>query len=461
MAGSRLKCEAPRIAAFIATFAIGCSPREADRVLEASVEVSEHLLSDADMFEKEQRIVAGAVTDMLAETPRRAIGVMLIDPHGPRFHTFGPRSLDGSPFDPDTTFEIGSVSKVFAGVLLAEAERRGEVDLDDPVAAYLPDWALPARDGHVMTLRHTATHTTGLPLMPANWVKTEGGRTRYTEPMFRDNLGSHVLESSPGERYVYSNLNTALIGLALTRRTGRVYSALLQERVFDPLGMRRSGYPDVRQRIDDNSLDGYEEDESLSIPRIDVSPMGPCCVVRSSLRDMGRFAAAALGSDGPLTAAFARSVTPQRPMDPSDFDSRWIGLGWEIDRRLGLVRKSGQVAGYRCELVLQPQAGRGLFVLVNSMRAKILELSDELIGALWDPRRSARERSRTRFRSGRSHHLGLQFEKQAQQTRTRVLIELRRQTRHVEVRPDRRRASPKHARLTGKTVEPKSARRSQ
>ena len=59
-----------------------------------------------------------------------------------------------------------------------------------------------------------------------------------------------------------------------------------------------------------------------------------------------------------------------------------MGLGWEVDRRLGVLRKSGRVAGHRSEFVLQPQEGRGLFVLVNSMRARIPGLSDELIRAL-------------------------------------------------------------------------------
>jgi D-alanyl-D-alanine-carboxypeptidase/D-alanyl-D-alanine-endopeptidase len=361
-------------------YAATCTSRS-DRSADASHEVR----SAAGTLEEERRIVANTAASMLSETPRRAIGVMLLDSRGPRFHTFGRRSTDGLAFDPDTTFEIGSVSKVFAGVLLADAEQRGEIELDDPITKHLPDWSLPARDGKRMTLRHAATHTTGLPLMPTNWVKTSGGTTHYTEQMLRENLATYPLESAPGKRYVYGNLNTALIGLALTRRTGQTYSALLQQRVFEPLAMRRSGYPDARARIDDNALDGFEEDESLSVPRLDVSPLGPCCVVRSTLRDMSRFAAAALEPKGPLSAAFGRAAEPQRAIEPSDIDSRWIGLGWEIDRRSGLLRKSGQVSGYRCELVLQPSEGRALFVLVNSMRARILDLSAGLMHGLWDP----------------------------------------------------------------------------
>lgn len=367
----------------VALAVAGCEPHERARDAEAWSDAAETRRDEASQLEAERTIVERAIATALTDTPQRAVGVMLTDAHGPRFHVFGPRSPDGAPFDPDTTFEIGSVSKVFAGLLLADAELRGEIALDDPIEKHLPDWNLPSRDGRQMTLRHAATHFTGLPLMPSNWVKTSGGEARYTEALFRENLAAHVLESAPGERYVYGNLNTALVGLALTRRTGRVYSALLHERIFDPLAMSRSGYPDLQQRIDGNVLDGYEADDTSSVPRIDRSPMGPCCVIRSTLRDMGRFAAAALDPSGPLSGAFARAAEPQRAIDPHDPDSRWIALAWEIDPRLRLMRKSGQVAGYRCELVLWPRERRALFVLVNSMRAKILDLSEGLIGALW------------------------------------------------------------------------------
>lgn len=375
---------------YVVTVVLACSiacdsaapGRDAQSAGDATGEPRDH----ADAFEEERRTVERVLTSALTETPHRSVAVMLTDERGPRFHLFGARDANGASFDPDTTFEIGSVSKVFAGVLLADAERRGEVGLDDRIATHLPGWSLPTRDGRELTLRHAVTHFTGLPLMPSNWIETSGGTTHYTESMFRENLATHVLETAPGQKYTYGNLNTALIGLALTRRTGRSYATLLQERIFGPLGMSRSGYPDVRYRIDANMLDGYEADDSLSAPRIDVSPMGPCCVVRTTLRDMSRFAAAALAGSGPLAHVFTRVAQPERAIDPSDPDSRWIALGWEVDRRDGLWRKSGQVAGYRCELVLLPHQRRALFVLVNSMRAKVLRFSDGLVEALWAPR---------------------------------------------------------------------------
>lgn len=337
---------------------------------------------------RESERIHELAAELLRENAR-AVGVAVIDERSARHYALGPRSVrepDGPAFDADTTFEIGSVSKVFAGLMLADAEQRGELTLDDPIARELPDWKLPEHNGRAMTLRHAATHLTGLPNMPGNWQTVDKGRTRYTHAHFREYLASHVLATTPGERYVYSNLGSALIALALEHKTGRAYSELLTDRIFAPLGLQRTGYSDKRYRIDANMLDGYEEDDAPSIPRLDVSPVGPCCVIRSSLRDMSQFATAALNPKHPLAAVFVRAAEPQRPLDPLEPEGRWIALGWELDRRFNILRKSGQVAGYRSELMLQPSEQRGLFVVVNSMHADITGLSNRLIETLWDPR---------------------------------------------------------------------------
>ena len=71
------------------------------------------------------------------------------------------------PLDGDTVFEIGSITKVFTALLLAEMATRGEVALDDPVARYLPDHVkMPTRSGKQITLLDLATYTSGLPRLP-------------------------------------------------------------------------------------------------------------------------------------------------------------------------------------------------------------------------------------------------------------------------------------------------------
>src|SRR4029450_2742422 len=98
---------------------------------------------------------------------KQAVGVCVgvIRPHGRRVVAYGnlakgdPRTLDG-----DTIFEIGSISKVFTSLVLAEMVNRKEVALDDPAAKYLPEHVrMPQRSGKSITLLDLSTHRSGLP----------------------------------------------------------------------------------------------------------------------------------------------------------------------------------------------------------------------------------------------------------------------------------------------------------
>ncbi|HUJ30480.1 MAG TPA: serine hydrolase domain-containing protein, partial [Candidatus Acidoferrum sp.] len=97
------------------------------------------------------------------DTQHQSVGfvVGVIGPEGRRVVAYGhlekgdPRALNG-----DTVFEIGSATKVFTSLLLAEMVERGEVALDDPVSKYLPpDVKMPERNGRSITLIDLATHT--------------------------------------------------------------------------------------------------------------------------------------------------------------------------------------------------------------------------------------------------------------------------------------------------------------
>src|SRR5580704_17784659 len=103
---------------------------------------------------------------------KQAAGIVVgvIEPTGRRVVAYGnlakgdPRTLDG-----DTIFEIGSISKVFTSLVLADMVNRKEVALDDPAAQYLPENVrMPERSGKSITLLDLSTHSSGLPPMPSN-----------------------------------------------------------------------------------------------------------------------------------------------------------------------------------------------------------------------------------------------------------------------------------------------------
>ena len=74
----------------------------------------------------------------------------------------------------DTAFEIGSITKVFTSILLADMVERGELALDDPIAKFLPESVqVPGSEGRPITLRDLATHRSGLPRMPENFAPAD------------------------------------------------------------------------------------------------------------------------------------------------------------------------------------------------------------------------------------------------------------------------------------------------
>jgi hypothetical protein len=115
----------------------------------------------------------GVIRQMLRErvdAQGKGVGIVVgvIEPEGARVVSYGQLD-DGNPrqVDGDTVFEIGSMTKVFTALLLAEMVERGEVALTDPIAKYQPDGArIPERNGQPITILDVATHTSGLPLMP-------------------------------------------------------------------------------------------------------------------------------------------------------------------------------------------------------------------------------------------------------------------------------------------------------
>jgi serine-type D-Ala-D-Ala carboxypeptidase/endopeptidase len=110
---------------------------------------------------------------------KQAVGIAvgIIEPVGRRVVAYGnlargdSRSLDG-----DTIFEIGSVSKVFTSLLLADMVNRNEVTLDDAAAKYLHNNVrMPERNGKSITLLDLCTHSSGLPNLPGNLKPKDPG----------------------------------------------------------------------------------------------------------------------------------------------------------------------------------------------------------------------------------------------------------------------------------------------
>jgi CubicO group peptidase (beta-lactamase class C family) len=156
------------------------------------------------------------------EVGRQSVGMVAVTVQDSRRElvTYGrPDTPDDRPLDGDSVFEIGSITKVFTALLLADMVQRREVALADPVASLLPAGTKIPEKGRPITLLDLATYTSGLPRMPSNFTPGDSKNpyVDYTAAKMMEFLASYELKHEPGTHYEYANLGFGLLGHASTR----------------------------------------------------------------------------------------------------------------------------------------------------------------------------------------------------------------------------------------------------
>jgi D-alanyl-D-alanine-carboxypeptidase/D-alanyl-D-alanine-endopeptidase len=272
------------------------------------------------------------------------------------------------PFDRNSIFEIGSITKGLTGLLLADMVRKGEVSLDDPASKYSrPGAKLPAFEGKDITLRDIVTQTSGLPRLPAGF-KPANPRNPYADfdaDALYAALARTELTRPIGKAAGYSNFAFMWLSEMLARRGGKPFDVLLKERILDPLGMTDTSIvqsSEQRKRMVTPHALPYE-----AIAPWDFSgDLGGVGAVRSTLADMLRLASALAGrSETPLKETIALALEPMRPAELSD---NATGYGWVTFSR-GDIRihwHNGGTGGSRSMLAANPRTKSAAVVLVDS-----------------------------------------------------------------------------------------------
>ena len=161
------------------------------------------------------------------DTSKQSVGIVvgIATPQGRRVIRHG-RFAVGDPREvgPDTVFEIGSVTKIFTAMLLADMARRGEVSVTDPVVRYLPpEVAMRAQGLKTTTLADLATHTAGFPFWPSGIPPTADGVAQmasYSVDQLYQFVSTFEAPPDVGTRWMYSNTDAGLLGVLLARRAG-------------------------------------------------------------------------------------------------------------------------------------------------------------------------------------------------------------------------------------------------
>lgn len=304
------------------------------------------------------------------DTAKKSVGMVVgvIGSQGSRTLGYGKLSAGGprTP-DGDTVYEIGSVTKVFTSLLLADMVQKGEVRLDDPVSKYLPATVkVPEHGGKKITLLDLATQSSGLPRMPSNFrpANPSNPYADYTPAQLYEFLSGYELARDPGAQYEYSNLGVGLLGHALALRAGKDYETLVRERIFEPLKMG-STFITFTPAMKEHLAGGH--DATLKpAANWDIATLSGAGAIRSTANDMLRFLSAWLGyTQSPLAAAMKTQLSTRRPTGMANVE---IALGWHIlsnyDREI--IWHNGGTGGYHSFVGFDPKSRTGVVVLSNS-----------------------------------------------------------------------------------------------
>lgn len=258
--------------------------------------------------------------------------------------------------DGDTPYEIGSITKVFTGTLLADLARRKLVALDDPLRKYVPaDVPLPPVEEPEIRLVDLATHTSGLPRLPDDFVSRDPDDpyADYSAARMWAFVARHGLSRPSGAKYAYSNLGVGLLGLALEKAGGASFDAQVRAAILTPLGMRHTGV-EVRAADLPAALDG----NGRPIGRWRLGGMTAAGALCSTANDLLTFAAAQIDPPKGIaeTLTFARE-----PRVPGDGGMR-VGLGWHVGRD-GQYFHSGETGGFHSVLTVDVAKRRAVVVL--------------------------------------------------------------------------------------------------
>jgi D-alanyl-D-alanine-carboxypeptidase/D-alanyl-D-alanine-endopeptidase len=276
-------------------------------------------------------------------------------------------STDNRALDADTVFEIGSITKAFTALLLADMIARGEVAASDPVAKYLPgDVRVPYYEETPITLKDLATYTSGLPRMPANFTPKNLANpyVDYSVAQLYDFVSNHKLGFRPGTHYEYANLGFGLLGHALALRAGMSYEDLVVSRICAPLGMESTRItlsPSMQARL------ARGHDATLEpVPNWDIPTLAGAGALRSTANDLLKFLEMCLGNrPSPLAPAMAMTLGERFPTGRKRID---VALGWFVSTsyRDEIIWKDGGTGGYASFIGYSTKSRRAGILLSNT-----------------------------------------------------------------------------------------------
>ncbi|MGB8885824.1 MAG: serine hydrolase domain-containing protein [Candidatus Korobacteraceae bacterium] len=296
----------------------------------------------------------------------------------------------------DSIFEIGSLTKTFTGLALAQMVQQHLVTLDEPVRELLPAGTVtkPA-SGPEITLLDLATQHSGLPRLPDNFrPKTQTDPyADYTAEKLYAYLASHGVGHPEKTEFAYSNLGFGLLGQALANKAGLPYATLIQQQITEPLGMMDTTItlsPAQQARF----MQGYGGAHDKQRPWT-FEALAGAGALRSTVDDLltyseayihpEKLSSASSGAASTLPAALRLALQPEA----DQAGGLKIALAWSVRPETDVYWHDGGTGGYSSLIMFEPKRDRAIVVLYNCLnmdprKPQLVDLVAANVQALMD-----------------------------------------------------------------------------
>ncbi|WP_002636571.1 serine hydrolase [Myxococcus hansupus] len=298
------------------------------------------------------------------------------------------------PATPDTKFRIASVTKQFTSMVIMQMVADGSVGLEDTLGKLLPDYRQDT--GSRVTLTHLLNHTSGIPNFTSHPDFGKVSRQPIPSVEFIPRFASGDLEFEPGTKYAYSNSGYYLLGAIIERVAGKPYAQVVQERIFDPVGMKNSGY-DVSATVLPKRASGYVAtlDGLRNAPYIDMGLPFAAGGLYSTVEDLALWSRALQGDTLLPPALKQRMFTP---------GLQGYAFGWEVQpvklddgkTEVALQSHRGGVEGFSTLISRSAETKQAVIILSNVRGSNVQGLASGIWSLLHGvkphaPRRSIAE----------------------------------------------------------------------
>jgi CubicO group peptidase (beta-lactamase class C family) len=317
-----------------------------------------------------QRATAQTIGRLTESGRVHALVVGFVTPAGQAVYGFGRRGESRLSKVPDgkTVFEIGSITKTFTGLLLAQAVMEGKLRTTDPIRRHLPPGTL-AKDSPLYWISYLdlATHSSGLPEVPSNLPSADprNPMAGYSTELLLNYLSTATLVAPIGQVFNYSNAGAGLCGYLLARLAETDYETLVRAQVCEPLGLgdtRITLTEDMAARM----THGHDARGQV-LPNWEVKGLEGAGALRSTADDLLTYAAANLGIvPTPHFPAMKLAQLPRKHV--ASIPTLFLGLFWNIMNFGGkeYVLHAGRSGGYFALLLLSPEDNAGIVLLSDT-----------------------------------------------------------------------------------------------